>query len=36
MMIERALSRSLRVMFAGGLAVGMHAAIAQTLSLIHI
>ncbi|MFS2006949.1 TonB-dependent receptor [Duganella sp. CT11-25] len=30
MMIERALSRSLRVMFAGGLAVGMHAAMAQS------
>lgn len=30
MMIERALTRSLRVMFAGGLVVGMHAAVAQT------
>ncbi|MBV7536272.1 TonB-dependent receptor [Duganella sp. sic0402] len=30
MMIERALTRSLRVMFAGSLAVGMHAAVAQT------
>ncbi|SDH04205.1 MULTISPECIES: TonB-dependent receptor [unclassified Duganella] len=30
MMIERAMSRSLRVLFAGGLAVGMHAAVAQT------
>ena len=27
MMIERAMSRSLRVLFAGGLAVGMHAAV---------
>ncbi|WP_229256856.1 TonB-dependent receptor [Duganella lactea] len=30
MMIERAMSRSLRALFAGGLAVGMHAASAQT------
>ncbi|MRW91354.1 TonB-dependent receptor [Duganella sp. FT80W] len=30
MMIERALTRSLRLMFAGSLAVGMHAAVAQT------
>jgi iron complex outermembrane receptor protein len=30
MIIERALTRSLRLMFAGGLAVGMHAALAQS------
>lgn len=32
MMIENVLSRSLRIMFAGGLAIGMHGAYAQTVS----